>query len=39
MVSSEEVTIPPLKAAAVHDVTVKAAGPGIVAWRYAKKEM
>ncbi len=39
VVSSEEVTIPPLKAAAVHDVTVKAAGPGIVAWRYAKKEM
>lgn len=39
VVSSEEVTIPPLEAAAVHDVTVKAAGPGIVAWRYAKKEM
>ncbi|HSM15844.1 MAG TPA: tetratricopeptide repeat protein [Gemmatimonadales bacterium] len=39
VVSSEEVTVPQLEAGAVHDVTVKAAGPGIVAWRYAKKEM
>jgi tetratricopeptide (TPR) repeat protein len=39
VVASQEVTVPPLDAQAAHDVTVKAEGPGIVAWRYAKKEM
>jgi len=39
VVVSQDVTVPPLEAQAVHDVTVKVEGPGIVAWRYDKKEM
>jgi len=39
VVSTKEVTVPELQPQAVHDVTVEAAGAGIVAWRYAKKEM
>lgn len=39
VVSTEEVTIPVLEPEAVHEVTVEGTGAGIVAWRYAKKEM
>lgn len=39
VVATEEVTIPVLDPEAVHDVSVQGTGPGIVAWRYAKKEM
>ena len=39
VVSTEEVTIPALEPEAVHEVIVEGTGAGIVAWRYAKKEM
>lgn len=39
VVSTEEVTIPVLEPEAVHEVTVEGTGAGIVAWRYAKKDM
>ncbi|NNG16949.1 MAG: tetratricopeptide repeat protein [Gemmatimonadales bacterium] len=39
VVSTEEVTIPVLEPEAVHEVKVEGTGAGIVAWRYAKKEM
>jgi tetratricopeptide (TPR) repeat protein len=39
VVSTEEVTIPVLEPEAVHELNVEGTGAGIVAWRYAKKEM
>jgi tetratricopeptide (TPR) repeat protein len=39
VVTTEEVTVPVLEPEAVHEVTVEGTGAGIVAWRYAKKEM
>ena len=36
-VSTQEVTVPPLKAGETHAITVQGTGAGITAWRYSKK--